>query len=226
MDKTKRKAIEKGILEFTGKITPGGASRRVYESIFKKCTDEQFKSIWDGIKTKGYIPIFLDNFDSQEMIDYDLIVNLAKEWNIPLEQQVIIPDSDTGIFHTTPETALVGIVEVGKQRQIIVKKIGVSKHDYDIEDLTGQPTGDSKAGGISNPEINILIALGLPTVAKELASVKGGDIGAYRNYKSQLSMTGHANTKEALKNGTGVKSLQTANWLLRGRHIISTIGER
>lgn len=226
METAKRKAIEEGILEFAGSITPGGGSRQVYESIFKNCTDEQFDKIWDGIKKRGYIPIFLDNFDSMEMIDYDLVVGLCNKWEIPLEQQVIIPDPDTGIFHTTPETALVGIVEVGKQRQIIVKKIGVSKHDYDIEDLTGQPTGDSKAGGISNPEINILIALGLSTVAKELASVKGGDIGAYRNYKSQLSTTGTANTQEALRNGTGVKSLQTASWLLRGRHILSTIGER
>lgn len=160
------------------------------------------------------------------MIDYDLIVRLSKKWNIPLEQQVIIPDPDTGIFHTTPEKAIVGIVEVAKQRQVIVKKIGVSKHDYDVEDLTGQPTGDSKAGGISNPEINILIALGLTTVAKELASVKGGDIGAYREYKSQLSTTGVSNTNEALRNGTGVKSLQTAEWLLKGRHIVSNIGSR
>lgn len=226
MDKAKRKLIEDGILEFVTPITPGGGNAVVYKNIFNNTTDAQFEAIWNNIKESGYIPIFLDSYDSAEMVDFDSLVTLAKKWDIPLEQQVIIPDQDTGILYTTPETAVVGIVETCKQRQLSIKKIGVSKHDYQIEDLTGQPTGDSKAGGISNPEINILIALGLPTMAKELASVKGGDIGAYRHYKTELSNTGRTDTNNALKNGSGVKSLKTVQWLLLGRHISSNISAR
>lgn len=226
MDKAKRQLIEEGILAFVTPITPGGGNAKVYKDIFSTARDEDIEQLWESIKAQGYIPIFLDNYDTREMIDFDALVSLAKQWNIPVEQQVIIPDQDTGIQYTTPETAVVGIVESCKQRQLSIKKIGVSKHDYQIEDLTGQPTGDSKAGGISNPELNILIALGLPTMAKELASVKGGDIGAYRHYKTELSNTGHTSTNNALRNGSGVKSLKTVQWLLLGRHIQSNIAAR
>lgn len=226
MDKAKRQLIEAGILEFVTPITPGGGNAKVYRDIFNTTDDAAFDKLWESIKTQGYIPIFLDNYDPQEMIDFDALVALANKWGIPVEQQVIIPDQDTGIQYTTPESAVVGIVETCKQRQLSIKKIGVSKHDYQIEDLTGQPTGDSKAGGISNPELNILIALGLPTMAKELASVKGGDIGAYRHYKTELSNTGRTDTNSALKNGSGVKSLKTVQWLLLGRHIQSNIAAR
>lgn len=226
MDNTKRKKIEDGILKFVTPMTPGGANRQVYKKLFQSLDNKQFEEFWGSIVKRGYIPLFVDNYDEKEMIDYEAVVRLSKEWNIPLEQQLIIPDPDTGIEHTTPDTVVVGIVESCKQRQIISKKIGVSKNDYNIEDLTGQPTGDSKAGGISNPELNVLIFLGLPTVAKELASVKGGDVGAYRSYKNQLVTTGRSNTNESLRDGTGVKSLQTAKWLLLGRHIVSTIGDR
>ncbi|QMV29135.1 hypothetical protein AP1_0432 [Aeromonas phage AP1] len=107
-------------------------------------------------------------------------------------------DPDTGLEHTTPETYLVGIAETRKQRQLQAKKFGASKHDHDIEDLTGQPTGDSKAGGISNPEIQVLLSLGLKTMAKELADVRGGDIGAYQAYKNDI-ISGGETTVQSLK---------------------------
>lgn len=226
MDKKKRAKIEQYVLAFAKKITEGGKNESVYKSLFAEMNDSQFDTFWEAIKKRGYIPIFLDNYDTKEMVNYDLCIALSKEWNIKLEQPVTIPDPDTGISYTTPDTTVVGIVESTKQRQIISKKIGVSKHDYQVDDLTGQPTGDSKAGGISNPEVNILVALGLTTTAKELVSVKGGDVGAYNYYKSQLTETGETSTNEALRNGTGAKSLHTAEWLLRGRHIISDIGKR
>lgn len=226
MDKKKRAQIESSILTFAKKITTGGNNETVYKNLFAEMNEAQFDTFWEAIKRRGYIPIFLDNFDTKEMVDYDNCIKLSKEWNIKLEQSVTIPDPDTGISYTTPEDTVVGIVESTKQRQIISKKIGVSKNDYQVDDLTGQPTGESKAGGISNPEVNILVALGLTTTAKELVSVKGGDIGAYNYYKSQLTESGVSSTNEALRNGTGAKSLQTAQWLLRGRHIISDIGAR
>lgn len=220
---SKRKAIEKGILDFVTPITPGGNNRKVYEDLFKQADDKTFEVIWEGIKEKGYIPLFFDNYDNEEMVDYNKLLDLAKSWDIPLEQKLVIPDPDTGITYTTAETVLVGICEVAKPRQLSIKKIGVSKNDYQVATLTGQPIGDSKAGGISNPELNILVSLGLTTVAKELASVKGGDVGAYRHYKSSLSTTGNTQTKESLQQGTGVKSLKTVKWLLAGRHILSDI---
>lgn len=221
-----RKAIQDDILFLAKRITPGGENHRMYTELFAKMDDEQFKKFWNGIYDSGFIPFVVDNYNQQEMIDYDGCVALAKELNIPLEQRLVMTDPDSGLEYTTPETCLVGFAETRKQRQLQAKKFGASKHDHDIEDLTGQPTGDSKAGGISNPEIQVLLSLGLKTMAKELADVRGGDQGAYRAYKNDILTGGETTTQSALERGTGVKSLQTAHWLLRGQLLDNNLHRR
>lgn len=226
MIKEKRAEIEKSIIEFGTAITPGGGNGKIYKSLFSKMSEKQFDDFWESVKKRGYIPVFMDNFDQKEMVDYDAAIELSKKWNIPLIQQVELVDPDTNIKHKTPEQTIVGICDVSKQRQIIVKKIGNAKHDFDVDDLTGQAIGDSKGAGISNPENHMLLALGLTTMALELTSVKGGDAGAYREYKNQLVTTGSATVGAALKAGDGAKSLKTGSWLLTGRHLDNTMGTR
>lgn len=221
-----RKAIQDDILFLAKRITPGGENHRMYTELFEKMTDDQFKVFWNSVYDSGFIPFVVDNYNPKEMIDYDACVKLAKELDIPLEQRLILTDPDSGLEYTTPETCLVGFAETRKQRQLQAKKFGASKHDHDIEDLTGQPTGDSKAGGISNPEIQVLLSLGLKTMAKELADVRGGDIGAYRAYKNDILSGGETTTQSALERGTGVKSLQTAHWLLRGQLLDNNLNRR
>lgn len=212
-----RREIEEEILTFAKRMTPGGGSHSVYQALFKRLNDEQFKAFWNGICDSNFIPIFVNNFDNKEMIDFDEICRFAKEEGIPLEQQLVITDPDSGLQYTTPEKAVVGYAETRKQRQLQAKKFGASKHDHETEDLTGQPTGDSKAGGISSPEIRVLLGLGLKTTAKELFDVRGGDTKAYNAYKSDILTSGETTTQSSLKRGGGVKSLQTAHFLLRGR---------
>lgn len=221
-----RKEIESDILEFAKDFTKGGDNHKLYSELFGRLTDAQFATFWNSICDSGFIPMFASNFDMKETIDYDHIVKVAKKYDIPLEQQLVITDPDTGLQHTTPETALVGWAEVRKQRQLQAKKFGASKNDYETEDLTGQPTGESRAGGISNPEIQVLLSLGLPTLAKELADVRGGDAGAYRAYKNDILTSGQSTTQSALQRGTGVKSLQTAHYLLRDQHLDNNLDSR
>lgn len=221
-----RKEIEKEILFLAKRITPGGGNHRMYTELFATMSDDQFKLFWNSVHDNGFIPFVVDNFDMKEAINYDQIVKLAEELNIPLEQRLVMTDPDTGLEFTTPDTALVGFAETRKQRQLQAKKFGASKHDRDIEDLTGQPTGDSKAGGISNPEIQVLLSLGLKTMAKELADVRGGDQGAYRAYKNDILTGGETTTQSALERGTGVKSLKTAHWLLRGQLLDNDLHRR
>lgn len=220
-----RKEIEKEILWFAKQFTLGGGNHQVYTNLFANMSDEHFKQFWNSICDEGFIPMYVDNYDPKEVVDYDNIVRLAKELDIPLEQPVIITDPDSGLKHTTPETGIVGMAEVRKQRQILAKKFGASKHDYSKEDLTGQPTGDSKAGGISNPELQVLLSLNLPKVAKELADVRGGDSGAYNAYKNDILTTGTTTVQSALQRGSGVKSLQTAHFLLRARLLDNNLWE-
>lgn len=221
-----RKEIQDDILFLAKRITPGGGNHQLYTNLFKKMSDDQFKTFWNAICDNEFIPFIVDNFNIKEMIDYDGIAKLAKELDIPLEQRLVLTDPDSGLEYTTPETCVVGYAETRKQRQLQQKKFGASKHDHDLEDLTGQPTGDSRAGGISNPELNVLLSLSLPNTAKELADVRGGDIGAYRAYKNDILTGGETTVQSALERGTGVKSLQTAHFLLRGQLLDNNLNRR
>lgn len=221
-----RKEIENDILFLAKRFTPGGFGHQVYTNLFTAMSDEQFKVFWNSVVDNGFIPMYVDNYKRKEMIDFDLMGKLAKDLDIPLEQQLIFVDPDSGLEHTTPETAIVGIVETRKQRQLQTKKFGASKHDHSIEDLTGQPTGESRAGGISNPEIQVLLGLGLKTVCKELADVRGGDNDAYKAYKNDILTTGSTNTESSLQRGSGVKSLRTVHFFLRGRLLDNNLKDR
>lgn len=221
-----RKEIERDILAFAKTFTLGGGNHQVYTNLFAAMSDEQFKVFWNGVCDSGFIPMYVDNYNPKEMISYDNIVKLCADADIPLEQQLIITDPDSGLTHTTPEKAIVGRAEVRKQRQILIKKFGASKHDHSVEDLTGQASGASRAGGISNPELQVLLSLNLRNTAKELADVRGGDRGAYSAYKNDLLSSGTTTVQSSLLRGTGVKSLQTAHFLLRAQLLDNNFMDR
>lgn len=221
-----RKEIEADILKFAEAASKSGHNKKLYEDLFSKLSDDQFKQFWKGICDSGFIPVFMNNFDINEMVDYDKVVKFGKENGIELEQYAILTDPDTGLEHQLPETAFFGTIECRKQRQMQVKKIGVAKHDHDVEDLTGQPTGDSRAGGVTDPEIQVLLSLGLTTMCKELTDVLGGDSGAYKAYKNDILTGGETTIQSSLKRGTGVKSLSTVHFLLRGAGLDNNFNDR
>lgn len=221
-----RKGCETFILEFMGKLTKGGHNRKVYEDLFKSLDDKQFEQFIDKIEEIGAFPIFASNWKKEEHVEWETIKALAVEYGVPLETQLIIYDEDSGMEVVTPETYLVGIAETRKQRQMLVKKFGAAKDDTSTDDLTGQVVGDSRGTGISSPEIKVLMALGLNTVAKELYDVRGGDKKALDIYRTELMETGQTNVNTSLQRGSGVKSLQTAHFLLRARHLENNLNKR
>ena len=221
-----RKAFEKIVLGFMGEITNGQRNKKIYESLFKRLNDDQFEQFVQSLENGGCLSIWMSNWDKKEDLNFDLAVELCKKYGVALETQLVIFDEDSGLEIVTPETYIVGTAEARKQRQMLVKKFGAAKDDIRTDDLTGQVIGDSRGAGISNPELQVLLTLGLPTVAMELADVRGGDQGALNVYRTELIETGTTNVKNALKRGSGVKSLSTAHFLLRGRHISNNLDER
>lgn len=221
-----RKAFEKIVLDFMSKVTKGGHNAKIYKDLFGRCSDEQIEQIVVNIEKGGCLPVWASNWDSSEMLDFRNIQKLAKQYDVALETQLVIFDQDTGLEVITPETYYVGTAEVRRQRQMLAKKFGYAKDDLKIDDLTGQVMGDSRGTGISNPEIQVLLYLGLPTLAKELYDVRGGDLKALDVYRKELMDTGRTNTNEALRRGSGVKSLSTAHFLFRGRGLDNNLNQR
>lgn len=221
-----RKAFEASVLKFMGRATKGGHNRKVYADLFKEMSDEELDALVVSLEQGAALPIYTSNWDPNEMLSFREVQALAKDYGVALETQLIITDQDTGLEFITPETYFVGVTEIRKQRQMLVKKFGAAKDDLKVDDLTGQVTGDSRATGISSPEVQVLKTMGLTITPKELYDVRGGDLGALDVYRKELMETGRTTTRESLKRGSGVKSLQVAHFLLRGRHIDNNLQER
>lgn len=221
-----RKAFEDFTLTFMGKLTIGGGNRVIYDRLFKAMNDVQFEQFIATLEGGQPLCIWASNYDPREMIHYDNIIKLSKEYGVEIEQQLVVFDEDTGIKSLTAYKAIVGTAEIRKQRQMLVKKFSGAKNDHSIDDLTGQVMGDSRSTGISQPEITVLRNLGLQTMANELYNVKGGDNQALRAYKNDLLTTGKTTTNGSLKKGDIAKVLKTGHYLLRGRHIDNNMDKR
>lgn len=221
-----RKAFEAYVLGFMGRVTRGGGNKVIYERLFKVMDDKQLEAFVVKMEQGMPLSIWVSNWKRDEMIDYDLILKLAKEYGVVIEQQLIVYDADTGIKSMTPHTAITGMVRFRKQRQMQVTKFGAAQNDYNIDDLTGQVMGDSRSTGISQPEITVLRNLGLDLMANELYNVKGGDLEALKHYKNELLTTGRTNTNASLQRGTIAKVLSSVYHLFRGRHLDSNFNKR
>lgn len=221
-----RKAFEDFVLKFMGKLTVGGNNRVIYDRLFKSMNDAQFEQFIVKLEEGQSLAIWASNYDPREMIHYENIIKLSKEYGVEIEQQLVVYDEDTGIKSLTAYKAIVGTAEIRKQRQMLVKKFSGAKNDHSIDDLTGQVMGDSRSTGISQPEITVLRNLGLQTMANELYNVKGGDNQALRAYKNDLLTTGKTTTNGSLKKGDIAKVLKTGHYLLRGRHIDNNMDKR
>lgn len=227
---TNRKKAEDYLLTFMGKLTKGKGNVGIYSKLFGNMTDVQFKEFVDkldlGLKQNQGVPIWVSNYDTKERLVFDHIVELAAEYGLDLEQQLIMTDEDTGIEFVTPHKCYTGIAEVRKQRQMLIKKFGGGKDDNTIDDLTGQVVGESRGSSISAPEAHVLLTLKLPLTLQEQFDIKGGDLKALDSYRNDLITTGTTTVSGSLKRGSGVKSLKTLNYLLHGRMIDSTLGVR
>lgn len=221
-----RKGFEDFILGFMGKLTKGGGNRIIYERLFKPMTDAQMEGFVVELEKGKPLSIWASSYDDKEKLVYENLLALAKEYGVNVMQRLVVYDEDTGIRSMTDYEAIIGTAEFRKQRQMLAKKIGVAKNDYEIDDLTGQVMGDSRATGISQPEITVLRNLGLTTMANELYNVKGGDLEALKAYKSDLIATGKTTTNSALRRGNIAKVLETAYHVFRGRHLDSNFNTR
>lgn len=226
MAKGNRKAFEDFVISFMKRVTKGGGNAVIYRRLFDRLNDKQFEEFVQELENGRSLAIWASNLDKKESIVWNDILKLSKELGIELEQQLIITDEDTGIASVTPHKVVVGTVEVRRQREMLVKKFSGAKDDHLIDDLTGQVTGDSRASGISQPEITILRALGLTKAASELYSVKGGDPEALKAYKNDLITEGKTTADSALRKGGVAKVLKTAHYLLRGRHLDNNLDKK
>ena len=107
--------------------------------------------------------------------------------------------------------------------QMVSKKISIPSDNKSIDLLTGQVTGKSKGSKITNPELQVLLGLGLKDSVIELMKMRGGDVGEASAMNNLLYKQGLVTQSQAAEYSTSVSSKKTLKSYFNGMGIRSTL---
>ncbi|MBO4735782.1 MAG: GNAT family N-acetyltransferase [Paludibacteraceae bacterium] len=187
--KEKRKYITDYICAICDLMDPSKLNSKRYHRLLDHMSDKDFDQwmhyVKDG-KWKLHIvaPNLIINLKNENLL------KAADKAKCKLFHRLWMTDNATGRQYLTDNEYLVLTLSVRRQQQYLDEKLSVPDNDRQIDGMTGQVTGDSRACSMTNPEIQILAARGLDATLEELVNVRGGNINAYAEFKRQAEETG------------------------------------
>lgn len=214
-----RKGAEDYIITWVDKLLPNGGNGKMYRELFDKMSDENFTKWMEDLRAKRtyvrlVVPILMD-----AKLSFEHLYKMSKELGIELYQRVWLTDPKTGATTLTPRKYLVCPVMIRRQQQLRIKKSSNPLDNDHVDELTNQPTGDSKGSSLTFPELQIMYAKGLIYSALEFVKGRGGDEDAFNTMNRQIIQTGTADMDEILTNNTTVKATDSLYTILKyGMH--------
>ena len=220
---SKRKAAQDKIIDVIDRTAPGGKNKEFYVQFFESMDDNEFHKFMEDLRDgKSRLSIFAPNFSEQGKITIKNNLKILRELGFEPYQRIWIP-AEPGRRAYLSKPMLVGYSPITRQAQFLNKKQSMPKNKNVVDEITGQPTSESKGSKISAPEAHVLESMGLKYTLLELMKGRGGDEGMYRAIQAYSSKTGKVSIQSAAQHSTGVKSTQSLNHYLRGAHIGSTL---
>lgn len=218
-----RTETEKFIISYINKILPNSGNEKIYLDLFASMDDDAFAKFMDDIDTgKSTLAIVAPNFGNATLsVERNLAI--AKELGHNFFQRVWIEGSGDTPTYLTPIPYLVVDLPLRRQAQLLVKKISIPEDNKSVDDFTGQPTGKSKGGRISYPEVQVLAAMGLNDSLTEMLKYRGGDIKGFDAMNRSISNTGGVRLKAIEHLTSGVESTRILKSYLVCMHISSTL---
>lgn len=102
-----------------------------------------------------------------------------------------------------------------RANQQIALKEGKAAQESTLRNITGQVTGASKSGSLSDSEIATLIGNGSPNIIKEMLGPASHDLVAKREMKQSIIRTGDVSLKDLTDNPENKKSLRYMSEVLK-----------
>lgn len=219
-----RKAAEKEILDFMRTWRGGRHMVEAYTERFKTLSDKQFEewmeSLGDG---SDYLRAVIPNSGDIKLTVEDNI-KAAKAIGHSFFERCWLVDEQSGHEYLTNHEFLTTALPLKNQIQLLFKKISVAKDNKSVDMLSGQVTGDSKGGGISKPEAQILYGLGLNEALKEPFKARGGDRTTQLAFDKAIHETGQSDIDAAIGMGGKVQSRVLLSMWLKAQHIDNDLG--
>ena len=102
-----------------------------------------------------------------------------------------------------------------RANQQIALKEGKAAQESNLRNITGQVTGASKSGRLSDSEICTLIGNGSPNIIKEMLGPASHDLVAKREMKQSIIRTGDVSLKDLTDSPENKKSLRYMSEVLK-----------
>lgn len=218
-----RKAAMAELVKWYEKMLPGSENTRIMTEALEKLSDKQFEDYMRKLESSEEIlPIQAPNL-SKTKITIERNLKIAEELGFPLRQHLILIQPTTGTEYRTPKKFLVMDLPLRLQQQLLVKKKSIPDDNRHVDELTGQPTGDSHGSSLSAPETQVLRAQGYDRSIEELLKFRGGDTRAFQEMNRQIIATGGASQDAIKRTPSKVKSVETLSVLLKSAHIDNTL---
>lgn len=229
--KQRREKFKAVFLPLIEEMAPGSKNAETYATELDKLTDPQFEKMVQDIEAgRGFkavqdgliLPLFAPNL-AKAKLSVARNIKLAKKLGHEFFERVWITDPHTHVTYLTPRKYMTCLWPVRRQAQTLEGKQSIPTDTTVIDDLTGQPTGDSKGSALTYPELQVLHSHGLQNVIIEALKVRGGDLKALNQFERDIIDTGGSSLAPILAADTKVKSTQTLNSLLRAMHLKSNL---
>lgn len=218
-----RTETERFIIQYIDKLIPGGQNAALYKKKFAAMSDAEFDTFIDQLEAETTrLAVVVPNFSSAK-IDLERNFAIAEELGHQFFERVNIPPRDGVTGYMTPIPYLVVHLPLRRQAQLLDKKISIPQDNNTVDDMTGQPTGDSKGSKISYPETQVIAAMGLDKSLNELLKFRGGDEKGFAALNASISRTGAASQKALEPFTSGVKSVQALKAHLTAMQLKSTL---
>ena len=206
-------------VSYIEKISPKSGNSELLRTRLEAMSDTQFgnymKDLKEGLTT---LQIKAPNLSASKL-SVSRNIKIGKELGYEFFQHLSLKDPATGQQYTTPHKYLILSLPFRRQAQHLVKKMSVAADNDSRDDLTGQPTGKSKGSSLSNPEMQVLYALGLDSTIEELLKVRGGDEAAFTAMNKAAHETGGFSLEQVAKSGGKVKSTESLAAFFKGMNL-------
>jgi hypothetical protein len=222
----KRKQATALLLERIGMLDKFTDAKNVdrWRNLLNSLSDTAFHQFMLGLRdNKHVIYIYLPNMEKHPSMD-DLYT-VADKLGVSVFERIFIRDELTGRKFLTPESHLVVRIPIRRMQQYGDHKMSMPEGDTRVDSMTGQVIHDDRAAGITNPEIQALMAKGLNKLAYEVVAIRGGNIDAWQSgFKRQAEETGEIIMDDIPKDSKN-RTVVIGQILLEGLHLENNIAE-
>jgi hypothetical protein len=207
MAKSRKECIDFAVSIVEGML-PGTPNAELTRQRFEAMSDEEFRETMIKFQKGEDILYLIAPNGAKVKLNTQRNIELGKKIGHDFFQRVWFTNPD-GSKYLSNDKYMIVRLPLRIQSQLISKKISIAKHNNTIDDLTGQPTGDS--------------ALGLDNTLIELMKLRGGDRGAFNSMNTLITRNGEVSIKSVLPYSTGVKSTDTLYTYLTSMHLQNTL---